>query len=68
VKSANVIHINGAGNNDFLREITYDDYREVGNVMIPFRYTQTLNGQNQWTLQLSEVQINPTAQATFFEF
>jgi hypothetical protein len=68
VKSANVIHINDAGNNDFLREITYDDYRSVGNVMIPFRYIQTLNGQNQWTLQLSEVQLNPTAKATFFEF
>jgi hypothetical protein len=68
VKSVNAIRINGSGNNDFLREITYDDYRSVGNILIPFRYTQTLNGQNQWVLQLSEVQLNPIIKATFFEF
>lgn len=68
VKSANTIHINGAGNNDFLREITYGDYRQVGSSLIPFRYTQTLNGQQQWVLQLSEVQLDPTLQAAYFTF
>ncbi len=68
VKSANSIHIDGARNTDFLRVITYDDYRKVGDSMIPFRFTQTLDGQKQWTLQLSEVQLNPALKTTFFEF
>lgn len=68
VKSANTIHIDGAGNNDFLREITYEDYRQVGSLLIPFRYTQTLNGQKQWTLQLSDIQLNPNLQSAYFEF
>ena len=59
MKSANLIRINGAGNHDFLRVVTYEDYRKVGNSMIPFRFTQTLNGQKQWILQLSDVQLNP---------
>lgn len=68
VKSANTIRINGAGNHDFLREITYEDYRQVGSSMIPFRYTEALNGQKLWTLQLSDVQLNPEVQSTYFEF
>lgn len=68
VKSANTIRINGAGNHDFLREITYEDYRQVGASMVPFRYTETLNGQRLWTLQLSDVQLSPNLQTTYFEF
>lgn len=68
VKSANTIRINGAGNHDFLREITYEDYRQVGSSMIPFRYTETLNGQKLWTLQFSDVQLSPNLQTTYFEF
>ncbi|MDQ2843739.1 MAG: hypothetical protein M3Y72_22395 [Acidobacteriota bacterium] len=68
VKSANSIRIDGAGNNNFLRVITYADYRKVGNSMVPFSYTQTLDGRKQWTLQITEVQLNPTLNSTFFEF
>jgi hypothetical protein len=66
-KSANSIHLNGIGNS-FLRVISYSDYRPVGGVMIPFLYTQTLDGQKQWTLQLTEVKLNPALSATFFQF
>lgn len=68
VKSANTIRINGITNVDFLREITYEDYRQVGSLLIPFRFTQTLNGQKQWTLQLSEVQLGATQPAAYFNF
>ncbi|WP_348269687.1 hypothetical protein P8936_15230 [Edaphobacter paludis] len=68
VKSANSIRLDGGHDNDFLRVITYGDYRKVGDSMIPFSYTQTLNGQKQWTLQLTNVQLNPTLNPTFFEF
>ncbi len=52
----------------FLTVITYDDYRRVGNSMIPFRYTETMDGQLYWTLQLSDVKLNPVLDATYFEF
>jgi hypothetical protein len=68
IKSANLIRIEGSGNNEFLRVITYEDYRQVDSSMVPFRYTQTLNGQKQWTLQLSEVQLNPDLPGSLFEF
>jgi hypothetical protein len=68
VKSANFIGVDGGHNNHFLRVVTYEDYRQVGNSMIPFRFTQTLDGQKQWTLQLTEVQLNPTFPPTYFEF
>lgn len=68
VKSANTIRINGVTNVDFLREITYGDYRQVGSSMVPFRYTEKLNGQKLWILQLSDVQLNPAVQSTYFEF
>lgn len=68
VKSVNTIRINGARNQDFIREITYGDYRQVGSSLVPFRYSQMLSGQKQWTLQLSDVQLNPTVQNNYFEF
>ncbi|GGG75796.1 hypothetical protein GCM10011585_18320 [Edaphobacter dinghuensis] len=68
IKSANSIRIDGAGNADFLRVISYDDYRSVQGSMVPFRFTQTLNGQKQWTLQLSTVQLNPALETSSFEF
>jgi hypothetical protein len=68
IKSANSIRLEGAGKNEFLRVITYEDYRSVGGSLVPFRYTQTLNGQKQWTLQLSDVQLNPDLPASLFEF
>jgi hypothetical protein len=67
VKTANAIHPHGARIN-LLRVITYGDYRSVDGVMIPFLYTQSLDGQKQWTLQLSEVQLNPSIQSNYFDF
>lgn len=68
IKSANSIRIDGAGSADFLRVISYDDYRSVQGSMVPFRFTQTLNGQKQWTLQLTTVQLDPTLETSSFEF
>ncbi|WP_442300008.1 hypothetical protein [Terriglobus sp. 2YAB30_2] len=67
VKTANAIRPNGA-QSELLRVITYGDYRPVDGVMIPFLYTQSLDGQKQWTIQLSEVQLNPNIQSNYFEF
>ena len=52
----------------FLSVVTYSDYRKVGTAMIPFRYTETLNGQLYRTLQLSGVQLSPDLTSQYFQF
>jgi hypothetical protein len=52
----------------FLRVVTYSDYRKVGTSMIPFRYDESMDGQQYWVLQLSDVQLNPALDAAYFQF
>ncbi len=52
----------------FLRVVTYSDYRKVGTSMVPFRYSESMDGQQYWVLQLSDVQLNPSFDATYFQF
>ena len=52
----------------FLFVVTYGDYRQVGSSMIPFLYTETMQGEPYWTLQLSDVQLNPTLEPQYFQF
>jgi hypothetical protein len=68
VKSSTASAIADGRNVKFLFVVTYDDYRKVGTSMVPFRYTETMNGERYWTLQLSEVQLNPELPSTYFEF
>jgi hypothetical protein len=68
VKSSTASAIADGRNVKFLFVVTYSDYRKVGNSMVPFRYTETMNGEPYWTLQLSDVQMNSEVPSTFFEF
>jgi hypothetical protein len=52
----------------FLRVVTYSDYRKVGTAMVPFRYTESMDGQQYWVLQLSDAQLNPALDAAYFRF
>ena len=52
----------------FLRVVTYSDYRKVGTAMVPFRYDESMDGQQYWVVQLSDVQLNPVLDATYFQF
>ncbi|MCU1252892.1 MAG: hypothetical protein JWQ49_5921 [Edaphobacter sp.] len=51
-----------------LRVVTYSDYRKVGTSMVPFRYDESMDGQQYWVLQLSDVRLNPVFDATYFQF
>ncbi len=68
IKSVANLRLGGSGNEEFLECVTYDDYREVQGTQVPFRYTETLNGQLQWTLQLDTVTLNSGVQPTIFTF
>jgi hypothetical protein len=52
----------------YLKVITYEDYRQVDGVEIPFRYIETINGQRAWTLQLEEAQPVTTTDESYFTF
>lgn len=59
------------GSNDrerYLQVVTYSDYQKVDSVLLPFAYSQTVNGQPQWSLQLSQVQLNPSIDNSYFQF
>ncbi len=68
VKSAASTHTADARNASFLFVVNYSDYRQVGKTLVPFRYTETMEGQPYWTVQLSDVQLNPALNTTYFEF
>jgi hypothetical protein len=68
IKSATVIRITGARNQDFLRVISYSDYQKIGETLIPFHYQESLSGQPQWTLQLTEANFETTLKPSFFTF
>jgi hypothetical protein len=52
----------------YMRVITYEDYRQVDGVEIPFRYTETINGQRAWVLQLTTAQPQPESDPAYFTF
>ncbi len=67
-KSASSSFISVGHSAKFLRVVTYSDYRKVGTSMVPFRYDESMDGQQYWALQLSNVQLNPVFDATYFQF
>jgi hypothetical protein len=52
----------------YVRVITYEDYREVEGVQLPFRYTETINGQRSWVLQLTTAQPQTQNDPAYFVF
>ncbi len=65
IKSVASIKLSGA-RSELLQCITYGDYRNVDGSLVPFRFEQSLNGQIQWILQLSAVDLNTGVKQTFF--
>jgi hypothetical protein len=51
-----------------IRVITYEDYRQVDGVELPFRYTETINGQRSWVLQLTAAEPYAQTDPAYFTF
>ena len=68
VKSATSVMVTGTHGQDFLRVISYSDYQKVGGTMIPFHYEESLSGQLQWTLQLTQASYETPLQPSDFIF
>lgn len=68
VKSASAIQLDSADRQRYLVVVTYDDYQKVQDSLIPFRYSQSMNGQAQWTLQLTNADLQPSFDPSYFQF
>lgn len=68
VQSASTEKASSGRQASFLIVVSYGDYRTVGTSLIPFRYTETIEGQLYSTLQLSSVELNPNLTSSFFDF
>jgi hypothetical protein len=68
IKSAAAIQLDSADRARYIQVLTYDDYQKVQDGLIAFRFHQSLNGQPQWTLQLSSVDLTPDANTSDFYF
>jgi hypothetical protein len=68
VKSASYLQLNTADRERYLIVQTYSDYQTVGGILVPLNFSQTMNGQPQWTLQLSNPTLQPSVDASYFHF
>jgi hypothetical protein len=66
-KSVASIRLSGS-RSEFVQCVTYDDYQQIDNSLIPLRLTQSLNGQVQWVLQLDHVELNTGLKQADFHF
>ncbi len=68
IKSATAVLGSDVSPEQYLRVVTYGDYRATDGMQIPYRYSETLNGQSLWTLQLSHIQLNQGLSQASFHF
>jgi hypothetical protein len=68
VKSVGNVQLDSLDRERYVQAITYGDYRTVDNMLLPFAYSQTLNGQRLWSLQLTAIQLKPTVESSYFQF
>lgn len=67
-KSVASVQIDSKDRARYVQAMTYGDYRQADGILLPFSYTQTLNGQRQWQLQLTAAQLAPQVDPTYFSF
>lgn len=68
LKSASSVQLESQDRERYLTVITYGDYQKVQDSLILFQFSQTLNGQSQWTLQLNQPNLQPSVDTSYFQF
>ena len=67
-KTATEIALPRTRTSTYLSVVTYSDYRLVGSTLVPFTFTETLQGQPFRTLRLASVDLNPSVDPAYFDF
>lgn len=68
IKSVSSAQLDSADRERYVLAVTYGDYRKVDSLLLPLTLSQTLNGQRQWSLQLTDVHLQPVVDAHYFQF
>ncbi|HLH37143.1 MAG TPA: hypothetical protein VKX41_20895 [Alloacidobacterium sp.] len=68
LKSAAAVQLDTADRQRYLIVVTYGDYQKVQDSLVPLVYSQTLNGQPQWTLHLNSPNLQPAVETSYFQF
>lgn len=68
LKSASAVQLDSADRERYLVVISYSDYQRVQDSLVPCTYRQSLNGQQQWTLQISTPDLQPSVAPSYFHF
>lgn len=68
IKSATAVRLSGADRELYLVVITYGDYQKVQDMLVPCLYSQSLNGQPQWTLRLNSPTLQSSVDSSYFVF
>ncbi len=68
IKSASAVQLDSADRERYLLVVTYGGYQKVQGSLVPFGYSQSLNGQQQWTLQLNQPNLQPSVDISYFQF
>ena len=68
VESASTVQVDSRDRELYLMVTKYGDYQRIGESLIPLTYSQTLNGQPQWTLQVNSPDLQPSIDETYFRF
>ena len=68
IESVAMVHLSTANAGRYTLETTYGDYRTAGLLTLPHTYTQSLNGQPQWTLTLDNIDTSTVPDASLFNF
>jgi hypothetical protein len=66
--SVDAVAFHGSTRQIFNRVTAYGDYQQFSGIKVPTAIKQYLNGQLQWTLQLSQVTVNSAPPAHTFSF
>jgi hypothetical protein len=68
VKSSVLVPLAANRSASVLSVVSYSDYRLVGTTLVPFCFTETIQGEQSRILQLKSVSLNPTFDSGYFTF
>lgn len=62
------VQLNSTDRGRYLVVVRYDGYQSAGTLSLPHSIQQTINGQPQWALNLTDIALNPVFDPSYFQF
>ena len=68
IKSATIFRFRSAGLVPLPEVMTYSNYQNVDGLMLPFGFRETIDGEFQWSITLTQADLVSAPPSTFFTF